>query len=48
MFTKISFFLYLDSKNDREMSQYYLKELLRIDPSQVEKEDIRQVLNRLK
>lgn len=41
-------FLYLDSKNDREMSQYYLKELLRIDPSQVEKEDIRQVLNRLK
>ena len=41
-------FLYLDNKNDREMSQYYLKELLRIDPSQSQKEDIKQVLNRLK
>ncbi|MCF6153919.1 MAG: tetratricopeptide repeat protein [Candidatus Brocadia sp.] len=41
-------FLYLDSKNDREMSQYYLKELLRIDPSQAQKEDIKQVLERLR
>lgn len=41
-------FLYLDNKNDREMSRYYLKELLRRDPSQAQKEDIRQVLNRLK
>lgn len=41
-------FLYLDSKNDVEMSRYYLKELLRIDPSQAQKEDIKQVSERLK
>jgi len=39
-------FLYLDKK-DEEMSAYYLKELLRIDPSQAQKDDIRQALNRL-
>lgn len=41
-------FLYLDSKNDVEMSRYYLKELLRLDPSQAQREDIKQILERLK
>ncbi len=40
-------FLYLENKSDREMSQYYLKELLRIDPSQAQNDDIKQVLERL-
>lgn len=39
-------FLYMDKK-DEEMSAYYLKELLRIDPSQAQKDDIRQALNHL-
>ncbi|MBI5794691.1 MAG: tetratricopeptide repeat protein [Planctomycetes bacterium] len=41
-------FLYLNDKKDMEMSQYYLKELLRIDPSQAQKDDIKQVLDRLR
>ncbi len=41
-------FLYLDSKNDAEMSLYYLKELLKLDPSQAQRQDIKQVLERLK
>ncbi|MEP9412545.1 MAG: tetratricopeptide repeat protein [Candidatus Brocadia sp.] len=41
-------FLYLDSKNDVEMSRYYLKELLKLDPSQAQRADIKQVLERLK
>lgn len=40
-------FLYLDSKKDMEMAKYYTKELLRIDPSQGQKDDIKQILNRL-
>ncbi len=40
-------FLYLDTKNDRKKSQYYLKELLRIDPSLAQKEDIKQALARI-
>lgn len=40
-------FLYLENKNDREMSQYYLNELLRIDPSQSQNDDIKQALERL-
>ena len=40
-------FLYLDDKKDREMSQYYLKELLKIDPTQVQKEDVKKLLERL-
>ena len=30
-------FLYMDNKKDKEMSHYYLKELLRIDPAQAQK-----------
>jgi len=41
-------FLYLNDKKDMEMSQYYLKELLRIDPAQAQKDDIKQVLDRLR
>ncbi|MBE7446047.1 MAG: tetratricopeptide repeat protein [Planctomycetia bacterium] len=41
-------FLYLENKNDREMTQYYLKELLRIDPSQAQNDDIKQVLERFR
>lgn len=44
---KILAFLYLDNKRDKEMSQYYLKELLRIDPSQAQKEDIEKLMERL-
>ncbi|HHT9136940.1 MAG TPA: tetratricopeptide repeat protein [Candidatus Wunengus sp. YC60] len=40
-------FLYLDNKKDKEMSQYYLKELLRTDPSQAQKEDIKKLMERL-
>jgi len=40
-------FLYLDDKKDREMSHYYLKELLRIDPTQAQKEDVKKLLERL-
>lgn len=39
--------LYLHNKNDKEMTKNYLKELLRIDPEQAQKEDIKQVLDRL-
>lgn len=41
-------FLYLNNKNDRKMANHYLKELLKIDPAQAQKEDIKQVLDRLK
>ncbi|TVM04274.1 MAG: hypothetical protein CV087_01145 [Candidatus Brocadia sp. WS118] len=41
-------FLYLNNKNDKKMAHYYLKELLKIDPSQAQKEDVKQVLERLK
>src|SRR3989339_378716 len=41
-------FLYLNDKKDMEMSQYYLKELLRIDPAQAQKDDIKQILDRLR
>ena len=40
-------FLYLDDKKDMGMSQYYLKELLKIDPTQVQKEDVKKLLERL-
>ncbi|NUO07768.1 MAG: tetratricopeptide repeat protein [Candidatus Brocadia sp.] len=40
-------FLYLDNRHDSEMSQYYLKELLRVDPSQAQKEDIKRILDRM-
>ena len=40
-------FLYMDDKKDREMSQYYLKELLRTDPAQAQKEDVKKLLERL-
>jgi len=41
-------FLYLNDKKDMEMAQYYLKELLKIDPSEAQKDDIKQVLDRLR
>jgi len=41
-------FLYLNDKKDMEMSRYYLKELLRIEPSEAQKDDIKQVLDRLR
>ena len=40
-------FLYMDNKKDKEMSHYYLKELLRIDPTQAQKEDVEKLLKRL-
>ncbi len=40
-------FLYMDNKKDKEMSHYYLKELLRIDPAQAQKEDVKKLLERL-
>ena len=40
-------FLYMDNKKDKEMSHYYLKELLRIDPMQAQKEDVKKLLKRL-
>src|SRR3990167_3690625 len=40
-------FLYLDDKKDMGMSQYYLKELLKIDPTQAQKEDVKKLLERL-
>lgn len=39
-------FLYIDNKKDAEMARYYVKELLKIDPSQAQKDDIKQLLNR--
>ena len=40
-------FLYMDNKKDKEMTHYYLKELLRIDPTQAQKEDVKKLLERL-
>lgn len=40
-------FLYIDNKKDKEMSHYYLKELLRIDPMQAQKDDVKKLLKRL-
>ncbi|MBM2833502.1 MAG: hypothetical protein HW406_663 [Candidatus Brocadiaceae bacterium] len=40
-------FLYMDDKKDREMSKYYLKVLLRIDPAQAQKEDVKKLLEHL-
>ncbi len=40
-------FLYMENRKDTEMAQYYLKELLKIDPSQAQKDDIKQILTRL-
>jgi len=40
-------FLYMDDKKDMKMSQYYLKELLRIDPAQAQKEDVKKLLEHL-
>jgi len=41
-------FLCSENKTTREMSRYYLKELLKIDPSLAQKEDIRQAIHRLR
>ena len=40
-------FLYMDYKKDMEMSQYYLKELLRIDPAQAQKDDVKNLMERM-
>ena len=45
---RILVFLYAEGKKDTEMAKYYLKELLRIDPSQAQKEDIKRIRQNLK
>src|SRR3989339_1300265 len=40
-------FLYMDYKKDMEMSQYYLKELLRIDTAQAQKDDVKNLMERM-
>jgi len=37
----------MDYKKDMEMSQYYLKELLRIDPAQAQKDDVKNLMERM-
>jgi protein O-mannosyl-transferase len=44
---RILVFLCVEGKKDTEMTKYYLKELLRIDPPQAQKDDIKQLVKRL-
>ena len=45
---RILVFLCVEGKKDTEMTKYYMKELLRIDPSQAQKEDIKRIIQNLK